>query len=47
LATDGKSESSLDLDAEWGETEAGSVAKGSDAVDNKKVSALRANTETK
>jgi phospholipid-binding lipoprotein MlaA len=47
LATDGKSESSLDLDAEWGETEAGSAAKGSDAVDNKKVSALRANTETK
>jgi phospholipid-binding lipoprotein MlaA len=48
LATDGKSESSLDLDAEWGEDAAGSAAKGSDAaMGNKKAPALHVNTETK
>jgi phospholipid-binding lipoprotein MlaA len=49
LATDGKSNSSLDLDDELGEDEANSTVKGSNtAVDNKTTSpAKQANTETK
>jgi phospholipid-binding lipoprotein MlaA len=48
LATDGKSESSLDLDAEWDGDSTDSAAKGVDtAVDNKKAPALHVNTETK
>ena len=48
LSTDGKSESSLDLDAEWSEDTAGSAAKGGDAaIDNKKAPALHVNTGTK
>jgi len=48
LSTDGKSESSLDLDAEWSEDTAGSAAKGGDAaIDNKKTTALHVNTGTK
>jgi len=48
LSTDGKSESSLDLDAEWGEEGAGSAAKDRDtAANNKKVPAQHVKTETK
>ena len=48
LATDGKAESSLDLDAELGEDSAGSAAKGGDTVvDNKKAPTLHVNSEIK
>ena len=48
LATDGKAESSLDLDTESGEDSAGSAAKGGDtAVDNKKAPTLHVNSEIK
>jgi phospholipid-binding lipoprotein MlaA len=48
LSTDGKSESSLDLDAEWGEEGADSAAKDSDtAANNNKVPAQHVNAENK
>ena len=48
LATDGKSESSLDLDDELTEDESATTAKGSDtAVTNKTATAPHSNTETK
>ena len=49
LATDGKSEASLDLDEELGEDGTDSAAKGGDtAIDNKSTApALQVNTETK
>lgn len=48
LATDGKSEASLDLYDELGEDGANSAAKGDNtAVDNKTVPAMNVNTETK
>ena len=47
LATDGKTESSLDLDAEWNEDGADSKPKAADtAVDKKKVSAQSVDVET-
>jgi len=48
LATDGKTESSLDLDAELGEDVGNTPAKGVDtSVDNKKAPAQHENTRTK
>jgi len=48
LATDGESESSLDLDAEWGEDEANSSTKGGDTSEGNKTAPARGvNTETK
>ncbi|MFA5922867.1 MAG: VacJ family lipoprotein [Methylococcaceae bacterium] len=48
LATDGKSESSLDLDAEWGEDGEDSSNKGDDtSAINKSAPAQHVNTETK